>query len=235
MSSNTLLNSEEIIEGEDMSMVVLATAEDEELADGKVFLTEEEKEVYASENMSLIYFMVNKFRNTQVDPDELASVGTIGFTKALNNFDTSQQVKFSTYAIRCIKNEILHFLRKERNIMRRNLSMDTVLSTDKNGNELNIGELLCLEDNESDKVDSKIELGLDIEKLALVLQDLNENERFIVENRFGLGGQSVKTQREIAEEIGMSQANVSKIEKNVLGKVEKELIRRFGMTGESYK
>ncbi|MFY0516623.1 sigma-70 family RNA polymerase sigma factor [Lysinibacillus sp. UGB7] len=216
----------------DKSMVA---AEDEELLDNKVYLTKEEKEVYTMKNISLIHYMVNKFRNTKVDPDELASAGAIGFANALNKFDTSQQVKFSTYAVNCIRNEILHLLRKERNTISRDISMETVLSKDKYGDVVTIGKLLCVEESGRDKMDSKMELALDIEKLSSVMQDLNKVERFIIENRFGLGGQSVHTQYEIADEIGVSQSNVSKIERRALVKLKRELIREFGMTEGVYK
>ncbi|WP_197224626.1 sigma-70 family RNA polymerase sigma factor [Lysinibacillus sphaericus] len=213
---------------------LMVVAEDEELLDDKVYLTEAEKEVYAKD-MSLIYFVVNKFQNTKVDPDELVSVGAVGFANALNTFDTRQQVKFTTYAVSCIRNEILHLLRKERNTISRDISMETVLSKNKYGDIVTIGKLLCVEESGRDKMDSKVELALDIERLSSVMQNLNKVERFIIQNRFGLGGRFVYTQDEIADEVGMTQGNVSKIERRALVKLKRELIREFGMTEEVYK
>lgn len=209
--------------------------EDEDLSDDSPYLTQAEKEVYAKEDVSLIYFMVNKFRNTKIESDELTSVAAMGFTKALNTFDKRQQVKFSTYAVRCMRNELLHLLRKERNTKSRDISIETILIKDRYENEITIGDLLCVENSGREDMDYKIELDFDSERLLDALEELNKNERFIIESRFGLSGQSIKTQREIAEEIHTSQAYVSKVEKRALSKIRRELFYRFGMTGEEYK
>lgn len=199
-----------------------------------LLLTDVEKEEMAKENYSLVYYVVQMFRNTNIDMDELVSIATVGYAKALNSYDTEREVKFSTYAINCIRNEILFFLRKEKNHLQKNISMNLILSTDKNGNELSIGDTLTNEENRDISVEKQVVLLDDIAKLREAMNDLTENERFIMTYRFGLDNGEIKTQREISEIIGMSQANVSKIEKNVLIKVRKILTQKYNVSGESY-
>lgn len=199
-----------------------------------MLLNEQQKDDMARDNYSLVYYVVNMFKNTNIDTDELVSIATVGYAKALNSYDTERDVKFSTYAINCIRNEILFFLRKEKNHLQKNVSMNLILSTDKNGNELSIGDTISNSENEEESVEKQVVLLNDIEKLKEAMSDLTENERYIVTYRFGLDRGIIKTQREIAEIIGMSQANISKIEKNVLVKVKKILTQKYNVSGESY-
>lgn len=198
-----------------------------------MLLTPEEQEQYSRENSSLVYFVVNSFSNTRVDTDELVSVASVGYTKALISYDTSRDVRFSTFAIRCIRNEILFFLRKEKKHLDKNISMNQILSTDKNGNELSIGDTIP-NDEQNNSVEKQVALLQDIEKMKEAMTELSENERYILTYRFGLDNGETKTQREISEIIGMSQANVSKIEKSVLVKLKKILMQKYNVSGESY-
>lgn len=189
-----------------------------------MLLTNEEKEITAEQNYSLVFYVVKMFQNSGVSYDELVSIAMVGYAKALNAFDNERNVKFSTYAINCIKNEILFFLRKERTHVKNNVSMNLILSTDKNGNALSLEETVSKNDTDDSKsLEQDVLLSSDIAMLYKSLGDLTDKERFIITYRYGLDRGIIKTQREIADSIGMSQANVSKIEKNILDKIKKIL------------
>lgn len=183
-------------------------------------LTPEEKEQLAEENSSLVFYVVKMFQGSGVSYDELVSVAMVGYAKALNTYDTKRNIKFSTYAINCIKNEVLFFLRKEKRHIKNSVSLSSVLSTDKNGNNLLLEETVSNYDLQDPSVEEKVITADDIEKLRKIVEELPEKERYIITYRFGLDGGIIKTQREIADDIGMSQANVSKIEKNTLDKIK---------------
>lgn len=199
-----------------------------------MLLTTEEKETMAEENYSLVFYVVKMFQNSGVAYDELVSIAMVGYAKALNAFDTERNVKFSTYAINCIKNEILFFLRKERNHMKNSFSMNTVLSTDKNGNSLSMEETVSNLDNDEKSLEQDVLLNDEISILQKSLKFLTDKEKFIITYRYGLDRGIIKTQREIADTIGMSQANVSKIEKNILEKVKKILKDKYHVTDNLY-
>lgn len=196
-------------------------------------LNEEEKEKLANENYSLIFYVVKMFQGSGVSYDELVSIALVGYAKALNSYDKDRKVKFSTYAINCIKNEILFFLRKERNHIRNSVHMSSILAVDKNGNSLQLEETISNIDANGRSVEEDVILSGDVEILRKALNDLSEKERYIITYRFGLDGGIIKTQREIADAIGMSQANVSKIEKNILDKI-KRILREKYHVWESY-
>ena len=187
----------------------------------KESLTREEQREIAENNLALIHYVISKLNNPVVTTyDELVSVGMVGFAKALVNFNKCKNVKFSTYAINCIKNEILYFLRKENKHCEHNTSLSTVLSTDKNGNNLQLEETLS---DDEIKQKSLEDLILEEENRSILLEamkHLKEEEQFILIYRFGLDKGIIKTQKEIADSINMSQANVSKIQKNCLNKLK---------------
>lgn len=192
-------------------------------------LTKEEKDKLTEENFRLVGYIAKKFMNTNIPYDELFSQASVGFVKALNNFDKSKKingepVKFSTYAISCMTNDILYFYRKERKFSQNNISINTILSEDKNGNSFNLEQILysnqlerdnSLEDSILKKEDMNILMGL--------LDELSEKEKYIITYRFGLDRGIKKTQKEIAEKVGMSQANISKLEKSIIKKCKKIL------------
>lgn len=199
-----------------------------------MLLTTEEKELMAEENYSLVFYVVKMFQNSGVSYDELVSIAMVGYAKALNAFDTERNVKFSTYAINCIKNEILFFLRKERNHMKNSFSMNTVLSTDKNGNSLSMEETVSNLDNDEKTLEQDVLLSDEIGILQKSLEFLSDKEKYIITYRYGLDRGIIKTQREIADTIGMSQANVSKIEKNILEKIKKILKDKYHIVDNQY-
>lgn len=200
-----------------------------------LLLTTQEKETMAEENYSLVFYVVKMFQSSGVSYDELVSIAMVGYAKALNAFDTERNVKFSTYAINCIKNEILFFLRKERNHMKNSFSMNTVLSTDKNGNSLSMEETVSNLDNDEKSLEQDVLLNDEIGILQKSLAFLSDKEKFIITYRYGLDRGIIKTQREIADTIGMSQANVSKIEKNILEKIKKILKDKYHVLDNFYQ
>lgn len=197
----------------------------------RLLLTPEEKEIMAEENYSLIYFAANMFKNTGIHVDELAGVASVGFTKALNAFDKSRNIRFSTYSVNCMKNEILFYLRKEKKHTQNTVSMNYILASDNQGNELSMEDIVSSETKNVPTIQETVELDEDVQFMYQSLKYLNENERYIAIYRFGLFDEAQKTQREIAEEIGMSQANVSKIEKNIMKKLKKIMEKKFNVVG----
>lgn len=183
-------------------------------------LTTEEKNKIAEENLPLIHYVLKGLNNTRVDYDELFSVGIVGYAKALDSYDKSREVKFSTYAINCIKNEVLFFLRKENKHNANTTSLNKILSVDKNGNNLELEEIMS-DGNIGEKGLEDIILEDENREILLrAMEHLKEKERYILIHRFGLDRGIVMTQKEIAEVINMSQANVSKIEKTGLHKLK---------------
>ncbi|PLS19773.1 sporulation protein [Bacillus sp. M6-12] len=169
------------------------------------------------------------FQNSGIAYDELSSIAMVGYAKALNAYDTERNVKFSTYAINCIRNEILFFLRKEKGHMKNNISMNTILSMDKNGNNLSLEETVSNLDSDKASLEQDVMVADDVKFLNFALEHLTPKERYIVTYRYGLDRGIMKTQKEIANHIGMSQANVSKMEKNILEKVKKILKEKYNM------
>lgn len=194
-----------------------------------LLLTEEEKNRISEENISLVYYVVKMFQNSGIPYDELVSIAMVGYAKALNAFDTERDTKFSTYSINCMRNEILFFLRKEKGHMRNDVSMSLILSVDKNGNDLSLEETVSNLDNNEPSLEDNVLLSDDIQFLMSALDHLTPKERYIITYRYGLDRGIIKTQKEIANHIGMSQANVSKMEKNILDKLKKILKEKYNM------
>lgn len=185
-------------------------------------LTEMEKEIIAVENERLVYYVVKMFENSQIDPDELVNAGMVGYAKALNAFDTTREVKFSTYAINCIKNEILFFLRKEKKHRLNNVSLNTVLSVDKNGNGFHLEDIVAEKNNGEKSLEDRVVEDDHKRLIREAIKMLNPEEQYIMTYRYGLDKNGTeKTQKQIAEDINMSQANVSKIQKHCLLKIKR--------------
>ena len=186
-------------------------------------LTDKEKSTIAEKNMKLIDYVCHRLITPNTSYEELFSVGLIGYAKALDRYDKSRNVKFSTYAYNCINNEILFFLRKENKHVQYNVSLNKILSIDKNGNNLQLEEIISdknqgkktLEDNLLDEENK--------EYLKKIIEKFKPEEQYIITYRYGLDNGRIKTQKQIAEDINMSQANVSKIQKNCLNKLKKIL------------
>ena len=170
-------------------------------------------------NLRLVVFIARKFDNTGVMLEDLISIGTIGLIKAVNTFDPSKKIKLATYASRCIENEVLMFLRRHSRT-RVEVSIDEPLRTDWDGNELLLSDVLG---TEPDMVSRGIEEDAEKTMLFEALARLSPRERKIMSLRFGLGGQEEMTQKEVADEVGISQSYISRLEKRILKHIKLKL------------
>ncbi len=185
-------------------------------------LTDEQKDILAAKNIPLIHSIVKKFSNTGIEYSELLSTGYVGYAKALDTYQKGKNVKFSTYAYRCIKNEILYFLRREKRHKDNDVSLFKPLSTDKNGNVMTVESTVSETSMGKRSLEEDIEMNETVKILLEIIDThLTKNEAYIIKNRYGLNGTKPKTQKEIADEIDMSQANVSKLEKGINDKIKK--------------
>ena len=169
-------------------------------------------------NLRLVVYIARRFENTGVDLDDLVSVGTIGLIKAVNSFNADKNIKLATYASRCIENEILMHLRRTVKI-KSEVSFEEPLNTDWEGNELMLCDVMG---TDGDIVYKKIENGVENELLGVALTKLNDREREIMSLRYGLGGEDEKTQKEVADMLGISQSYISRLEKKIISRLKKE-------------
>ena len=172
-------------------------------------------------NLRLVAFIARKFENTNVGIEDLISIGTIGLIKAVNTFDPTKKIKLATYASRCIENEILMYLRRNSK-SRQDISLDEPLNTDWDGNELLLSDVLGSDD---DDVYRAIEEDVDRELLRDALKKLTGREQRIMCLRFGLSGGECRTQKEVADVLGISQSYISRLEKKILHRLRHEMAR----------
>ena len=170
-------------------------------------------------NLRLVVYIARKFENTGVNVEDLISVGTIGLIKAVNTFDPEKKIKLATYASRCIENEILMYLRRNSKI-KTEISFYEPLNVDWDGNELLLSDILG---TDNDVVYNIIEDDVDKQLLFLAMQRLNSREREIVQLRFGLNETTEKTQKEVADILGISQSYISRLEKRIIKRLKKEI------------
>ena len=172
-------------------------------------------------NLRLVVYIARRFENTGINIEDLISIGTIGLIKAINTFRADKNIKLATYASRCIENEILMYLRKN-SAQRTEVSFDEPLNTDWDGNELLLSDVLGTRpDTVSVNLDKEIERDI----LRDALERLNPREKRIIMLRFGLGGQRERTQKEVADLLGISQSYISRLEKRILSRLNTELKR----------
>jgi RNA polymerase sporulation-specific sigma factor len=169
-------------------------------------------------NLRLVVYIARKFENTGINIEDLVSIGTIGLIKAVNTFDPGKKIKLATYASRCIENEILMFLRRNSKV-RAEVSFDEPLNTDWDGNELLLSDVLGTDD---DIIYRNIEEEVDRTILRDALNKLSDREREIMELRFGLNGSEEKTQKDVADLLGISQSYISRLEKRIIKRLRKE-------------
>lgn len=172
-------------------------------------------------NLRLVVYIAKKFESTGIGIEDLVSIGTIGLIKAVNTFCPTKNIKLATYASRCIENEILMFLRKSSQY-RNDLSIDEPLNIDYDGNELLLSDILGTDD---DIVNKGIETEAEREILRGAVAELCDREREIMEMRFGLIDGKEKTQKEVADCIGISQSYISRLEKKIIRRLKREIIR----------
>ncbi|NLL30989.1 MAG: RNA polymerase sporulation sigma factor SigE [Clostridiales bacterium] len=177
------------------------------------------RDILIERNLRLVVYIARKFENTGIGVEDLISVGTIGLIKAVNTFNPDKKIKLATYASRCIENEILMYLRRNSKI-KAEISFYEPLNIDWDGNELLLSDILG---TENDIVYNLIEDEVDKELLFLALKNLNDREKEIVKLRFGLNGTREKTQKEVADMLGISQSYISRLEKKIINRLKKEI------------
>ena len=188
--------------------------------------TEREQQAKATlieHNLRLVVYIAKKFDNTGVGVEDLISIGTIGLIKAINTFNSGKNIKLATYASRCIENEILMYLRRNSKV-RMEVSIDEPLNVDWDGNELLLSDILGTDE---DIIYRDLENEVERKLLRKALEKLSRRERMIIELRFGLNhpsGQEM-TQKEVADLLGISQSYISRLEKKIIGRLKKEIVR----------
>ena len=184
---------------------------------------EKAKRVLIERNLRLVVYIARRFENTNINIEDLISIGTIGLIKAINTFDAGKNIKLATYASRCIENEILMYLRKTSN-QKTEISFDEPLNTDWDGNELLLSDILG---TENDMVMRPIEDDVDKQLLREAMKKLSDREKEIIVMRFGLGNTKEFTQKEVADRMGISQSYISRLEKRIISRLKKEITRQI--------
>ncbi len=177
------------------------------------------KEKLIEHNLRLVVYIAKKFENTGMNIEDLFSIGAIGLIKAVQTYNFDKKIKLATYASRCIENEILMQLRKT-NKLKNEVSLDETLNADSDGNELLLENILY---SENDSVSQEMDKSVEKQILWGIIDKLNEREKEIMILRFGLMGKEEKTQKEVADAMGISQSYISRIEKKILSKMKKDL------------
>ncbi len=211
------------IGGSDVLPPPLAKAEEETAIAAMEAGDENAKNTLTEHNLRLVVYISRRFENTGVNLEDLISIGTIGLIKAINTFRSDKNIKLATYASRCIENEILMYLRKISN-QRTEVSFDEPLNTDWDGNELLLSDVLGTDD---DEVCRPLEHDADRQMLLNAVGSLAERDKNIITLRFGLGGGSEYTQKEVADMMGISQSYISRLEKRIIGRLRREIIRQL--------
>ena len=183
----------------------------------------EAKSILIEHNLRLVVYIAKKFDNTGVGVEDLISIGTIGLIKAINTFNSDKNIKLATYASRCIENEILMYLRRNSKT-KLEVSIDEPLHVDWDGNELLLSDVLGTEE---DVIYRDIENEVERKLLNKAINKLSAREKKIVELRFGINSESgeEKTQKEVAELLGISQSYISRLEKKIIRRLKKEIVR----------
>ncbi len=182
---------------------------------------EKAKNILIERNLRLVAHIVKKYSNTNRDADDLISIGTIGLIKAISTFDSNKGTRLATYAARCIENEILMTIRSNKRVQSQ-LSLQDPIGIDKEGNEISLLDILG---TDSDTVLNEVEKKLQTSKLYKIMSRvLKQRERIVLELRYGLSSGTIKTQREIAQMLGISRSYVSRIEKKAIKKLSKEFL-----------
>ena len=199
-------------EEEEIVLKTLGGQEDEQVRKGLI-----------EHNLRLVVYIAKRFDNTGVGVEDLISIGTIGLIKAINTFNPEKNIKLATYASRCIENEILMYLRRTSK-RKLEVSLDEPLNVDWDGNELLLSDILGTEEN---VISQGLEDEVDKKLLRIAMRKLKQRERLIIELRYGLNqydGQE-KTQKEVADMLGISQSYISRLEKRIMKQLKKEILR----------
>ena len=184
--------------------------------------SEEAKQLLIEHNLRLVVFIARRFENTGVNLEDLISIGTIGLIKGVSTYQTDKNIKLATYASRCIENEILMHIRKISS-QKAEISLDEPINMDYDGNELLLSDILGTDE---DTVMRPLEDDVDLQLLRQSLRDLPGREREIVLMRYGLEGRKELTQKEVAQKMGISQSYISRLEKRIMLRLRKEILRK---------
>ncbi|MBQ6930547.1 MAG: RNA polymerase sporulation sigma factor SigE [Clostridia bacterium] len=177
------------------------------------------RELLIIHNLRLVVYIARKFENSGVGIEDLISIGTIGLIKAVNTFSPSRNIKLATYASRCVENEILMHLRKISNL-KAEVSIDEPLNVDWDGNELLLSDVLG---SDVDLINADLEHEDEARMLRKIVNSLGERERMIMCMRFGMGGETERTQKEVADLLGISQSYISRLEKRIIERIKNEM------------
>ena len=209
------------IGGSDTLPAPLTREEEAELIERYAQGDQQARSVLIERNLRLVVYIARRFENTGINIEDLISIGTIGLIKAVETYQPAKNIKLATYASRCIENEILMYLRKT-SVQKTELSFDEPLNTDWDGNELLLSDVLG---TDSDLVVQPIEADVDRQLLREALEQLDDRDRRIITLRFGLGGRRERTQKEVADLLGISQSYISRLEKRIIAKLKREIVR----------
>lgn len=183
---------------------------------------ENAKQLLIERNLRLVVFIARRFENTGVNLEDLISIGTIGLIKAVDTYRLDRNIKLATYASRCVENEILMHIRKISN-QKTEVSLDEPINMDYDGNELLLSDILGTDE---DMILRPMEDAVDLLLLRQAVRELPPRELEIVQMRFGLNGYKELTQKEVAQKMGISQSYISRLEKRIMLKLRKEIIRQ---------
>jgi RNA polymerase sporulation-specific sigma factor len=204
----------------------LSSLEEEKLLEKLKNNDQEAKQILVERNLRLVVYISKKFENTGLELEDLISIGTIGLMKAINTFNSDKNIKLATYASRCIENEILMQLRRTTKI-KTEVSIDEPLNKDGDGNELLLSDILG---TDGDITSKGLEDEVDKKLLKIAISKLTPREMYIMQLRFGIGSEieKEKTQKEVADMLGISQSYISRLEKKIMKKMKKEITSKTG-------
>lgn len=211
------------IGGSDVLPPPLEKDEEEQILAQYAAGSKDARSILIERNLRLVVYIAKKFDGTGVNVEDLISIGTIGLIKAVNTFKADKNIKLATYASRCIENEILMYLRRTSKL-KSEVSLDEPLNVDWDGNELLLSDVLGTEE---DLVSRRLENEINYKLLYGALKTLNPREKELMEMRFGLGKRKEMTQKEVADKLGISQSYISRLEKRIINRLQKE-IKRLG-------
>ncbi len=183
---------------------------------------EQAKQLLIERNLRLVVFIARRFENTGINLEDLISIGTIGLIKAVGTYRRDKNIKLATYASRCIENEILMYIRKIAN-QKTEVSLDEPINMDYDGNELLLSDILGTDE---DMILRPLEDDVDLCLLRQAVKELPDREREIVQMRYGLNGYKELTQKEVAQTMGISQSYISRLEKRIMQRLKKEILRQ---------
>ena len=185
---------------------------------------DEARKTLVERNLRLVVYIAKKFENTGIGIEDLISIGTIGLMKGVNTFNSEKKIKLATYASRCIENEILMYLRRN-NKLKSEVSIDEPLNKDTDGNELLLSDILG---TDPDITYRNLEDEVDMKLLKEAKKKLSDREKHIMDMRFGFISGKEKTQKEVADELGISQSYISRLEKKIINKMKKDIMSKTG-------